>query len=251
MNKLYCGDSLKILKTFPDDNIDLCITSPPYNFGIKYDNYEDLIPWPDYYKWCEQWMYEIFRTLKNDGRFVLNHYFSGGTAEHRTCPLFILNDIAMKIGFKHHAVLLWNDITVVKKTAWGSWLSASSPYINSPFEGFLVLYKNQWKKQNKGEDSINKEDFMKMCGGVINDSPSRDSQHPAPFPIKTVKLFIEGLSFKNDIILDPFCGRGTTLMAAKSTGRNYIGIDISPKYIKLSEGNINITYQTQSSELII
>lgn len=250
-NKIICGKAEEILKSFNDNYIDLCITSPPYNLDINYDNYKDCIEWDDYFKWCEIWIKEIYRVLKNDGRFIINHYFSFGTSERRICPLFVLNDICIKLGFKHNSILFWSDITVAKKTAWGSWRSASAPYINSPFEGFLVLYKNEWKKQCRGENTINKEDFMRLCSGIISDAPSRDYTHPAPFPLKTAKLLVEGFSFKKDIILDPFCGRGTTLMAAKATYRDYIGIDISPKYCKLSDANINSTYKIQSSELII
>lgn len=251
LNRVYHGDCIEVLKTFSDNSIDLCITSPPYNFGIEYENYNDLMKWEDYYKWCQQWLTEIYRVLKKDGRFVLNHYFSCGTAEHRTSPLFILNDIATGIGYKHNSVLFWNDITVVKRTAWGSWLSASSPYINSPFEGFLILYKDVWKKECKGQDTILKEDFMRLCSGIITDSPVRDSNHPAPFPVKTAKLFVDGLSFENDVVLDPFCGRGSVLIAAKQSNRQYIGIDTSSVYCKLSEANVNTTYRTTSFNNLI
>jgi site-specific DNA-methyltransferase (adenine-specific) len=251
LNKIYCGDSLEVLKTFPDSSIDLILTSPPYNFGIEYDNYKDFLSWPDYYAWCRTWIAECYRVLKDDGRFVINHYFSGGTAERRSYPLFRLNDIAMDIGLKHHSVLFWNDVTISTKTAWGSWMSASSPYINSPFEGFLVLYKNQWKKANKGIDTIARDDFMKLCYGVITDSPNRNKNHPATFPLKIAKLFVEGLSFMDAVVLDPFMGSGTVAVACKETHRNYIGIDVSSIYVDLANERLMSASQIHSIEDII
>src|SRR3990167_10104548 len=117
LNKIYLGDALEVLKQWPDGFVDLIITSPPYNCGIRYDNWNDRMKWNDYYNWCEQWLKELLRVLKKDGRLCLNHYLSLGSGEHgykvgiknntyqddnfisRHAPLMKLNEIAERIGF--------------------------------------------------------------------------------------------------------------------------------------------------------
>jgi len=249
---LYHADCIEILKKFPDNIIDLVVTSPPYNLGIKYDTKFnmgklgdeeicDYMDWNNYYNWCSKWLKEIYRILKSDGRFCLNHYFSfgGGRRKVRVAPLMDLNWIATKkIGFKHHAVAFWLDRTLKKRTAWGSWLSASSPYLNSPLEGILILYKEKWKKEKKGVSTIIKEDFIKGCSGLWEIKPENKKFNPCPFPEKLPELCINLLSFKNDIILDPFLGSGTTAVVCKKLERRWLGIEISKNYCEITKGRI-------------
>ena len=143
-----------------------------------------------------------------------------------------VNSLAVGAGFKHHSMALWYDVTLTKLTAWGSWLSASAPYVSSPFEGILILYKDSWKKLNKGVSTTTKEEFREFACGVWKFAPNRRGDHPAPFPEKLALRCINGLSYVGDTVLDPFLGTGTTAIAAKKASRGYIGIDLSPDYIE-------------------
>lgn len=136
--KLITADVLDGLKQIEDNSIDLIVTSPPYNLSIGYDIWQDNLPWQEYYDWCEKWLKELLRVLKPDGRLCLNHYMSFGNAEFRTAPLMELNSIAIRLGYKHHTVAMWLDRTLAKRTAWGSWLSASAPYINCMLPGTKI-----------------------------------------------------------------------------------------------------------------
>lgn len=238
IHEIICGDCIDVMRTFPENKIDLAITSPPYNIGIDYESYCDSRPWSEYFDWCKEWMFEVHRVLKKDGRFCLNHYFSLGTSKERVAPLMRLENIAEEIGFHHHSVAFWTDITRAKYTAWGSWLSASAPYLNSPFEGILILYKDQWKRQNKGESTIKKEEFIEACGGVWN-LPSGKRKNGVPtFPTDLPRRCINLLSYRDDIILDPFNGTGSTTLAAHQTGRNFIGIDVDTMYCNVARERI-------------
>jgi site-specific DNA-methyltransferase (adenine-specific) len=214
----------------PNNSIDLIVTSPPYNLSIPYDLWDDTMSVSDYFKWCSEWLFECFRVLKPDGRLCLNHYLSCGTSEKRFAPLMRLNCIAEDIGFKHHGCAVWDDRTISKRTAWGSWLSASAPYLNSPYEGILVLYKERWKKDRSGQSDITSKEFMEIASGVWKIQPCHTYDTIANFPIELPRRCIRFFSYVGDLVLDPFNGAGTTCLAAKQTGRRYIGFEISPAY---------------------
>ena len=238
--KLIQGDCIEVMKSMAAKSIDLCITSPPYNLGIDYNGQNDYLEIDDYYKWCETWIREIYRLLKDNGRFALNHYFSAGGARRRFAPLMKLNEISTNIGFIHHGVAFWNDITISKRTAWGSWLSASAPYVNSPYEGILILHKGEWNI-GKGISDISKEEFMEATSGVWNLTTEKNRLHPAPFPVSLPLRCMKLLSFVGATILDPFSGSGTTGVACIQTGRDYIGIELNTDYIEMSRKRLDNT----------
>lgn len=250
-NTVICCDCLEGLKDMADGSIDLVFTSPPYNIGIKYDIYNDAQPWDKYYQWCELWLKELLRVMKDDGRCCIVHYLSLGKADNRHSPLMDINYIAHVLGFNHHGLAIWWDITLTKRTAWGSWLSASAPYINSPFEGILFLYKNSWRKANQGITHISKEEFIEACSGIWKIPTERKRTHPAPFPIALAERAIKLLSYEDDVILDPFCGSGTTLVAAKRLNRKYIGMDISPTYCDMAEKRLSVEQAVLFDNLLI
>ena len=240
LNTIRCGDCLDILPDIPENSIDLIVTSPPYNVEMEYDVYVDDLPWSDYYAWCEKWLFECLRVLKPDGRMALNHYLSLGNAKKgRTAPLMEINHIALDLGFHHHTVAVWTDSTLSRRTAWGSWMSASSPYINSPFEGILMLYKDQWKKLNKGISDCPKDDFIQLTGGIWKMQPETRGRTPANFSVDLALKCMRLLSYVGSTVLDPFIGSGTTAEACIVSNRKYIGIELSPAYCKIAENRCN------------
>ena len=234
LDEIYCGDAMVLLGQIDDNSIDLVITSPKYNLGVPYDSCQDKEPWEDYYDWCRLWLKEIYRVLKPDGRFCLNHYLSCGTAKSRSAPLMNLNAICeFEIGFKHHGFAELSDTSTCKRCAWGSFLSASCPYISSPREGVDILYKERWKKDRKGESTITKPEFFEGTLGLWKMPPEKSRGGcPAPFPQELPKRCINLLSYVGDTVLDPFNGSGASTFAAKQGGRHFIGIDISEAYCK-------------------
>ena len=124
--------------------------------------------------------------------------------------------------------------------AWGSWMSASNPVLRDIHEYCLVFSKESFKSQVKGESTISKEDFMDTTLSIWNIAPERAKKigHPAPFPVELPKRFIELYSYKNEVILDPFIGRGTTAVAANLLDRKYIGYEINNDYIEIAMSRI-------------
>lgn len=100
-NRLYNMDCISFLQELDSASVDLVVSSPPYNIGIDYDSWDDLMPWNDYIDWCTEWMKECYRVLKDDGRICINHYlnFNGGIEKEDQFPLFDFRDIQENIGF--------------------------------------------------------------------------------------------------------------------------------------------------------
>lgn len=247
-NIIYNCDLLDGFKNIPDDSVDLFMTSPPYNCGIQYDSWQDNMPWAEYLSWCRTWIREMKRVLKPEGRFAINHLVEMGLPANgkkngiRVSPQVELYRILVEEGLTVAAQPMWADLTKSTLTSWGSWQSASAPYIYNPFEVILVGYKTQWKKErpktNPGVNTISKEDFMKGVGGVWSIQPETQGLTMANFPVALPKLCIELLSFKDDVVLDPFMGSGTTAIACLETDRQYIGFEISANYHKIAQDRV-------------
>lgn len=259
LNKIYNEDCRLGLKKIPDNSVDLIVTSPPYNVGIDYDSWNDRMKWDEYWNFSREWLSECYRVLKDDGRICINHYFSLGSGKRgfdigvkqgteqsedtgngiRVAPIMELHRISMELGYNHHSVVVWEDITLSRKTAWGSWLSASAPYINSPYEGILIMYKNQWKKNKKGTTKIDKREFVDLTRGIWKIKTETSQNTKANFPVDLPKKCISLLSYEGDVILDPFMGSGTTAVASKLLDRYYIGFEISEEYRNVAIQRIN------------
>ena len=115
-------------------------------------------------------------------------------------------------------------------------MSASNPVLRDIHEYCIVFSKSSFKRQVTGTSTISKEDFMESTLSIWNIAPEKAKKigHPAPFPVELPKKFIELYSFKEDVILDPFMGSGSTAIAAKLLDRNFIGYEISEEYIELA-----------------
>lgn len=235
-NILYNCDILSGFKRIPDNSIDLIVTSPPYNIGIEYDSWNDDMSWKDYLDWCEVWMNECFRVLKEDGRIAINHYINLHRKNKKSeFPLMDFREIQKRIGFGVYKLIIWEDKNMKKLHAFGSFKSASAPHIQTPYEGILISYKNQWKKLQKGESTMDNKEFVELVSGVWKVHPETKGLTLANFPVQLPKNCIQLLTYKNDVVLDPFMGSGTTAIACLLTERKYIGFEISKKYFEVSQ----------------
>ncbi|MEM3371750.1 MAG: site-specific DNA-methyltransferase [Candidatus Korarchaeum sp.] len=236
--KIYCGDFLKIDVIEPD-SVDLIVTSPPYNVDMDYEGYEDDVPYEKYLEFTEKWLTKAYDLLKPDGRLCLNIPLdkSRGRSEEGFQSVYAdVTSIAKRVGFKYFSTIIWNEQNISRRTAWGSWLSASAPYVIAPVEVIVLLYKHRWEKIHKGESDVTREEFIEWTNGVwtFSGESRRKIGHPSPFPIELPRRCIKLFSFVGDTVLDPFLGSGTTLIACLETGRRGIGVEISQKYCELA-----------------
>jgi site-specific DNA-methyltransferase (adenine-specific) len=235
-NVLIINESVFQTKRIRPGSIDLVITSPPYNVDIKYTSNDDQLSYEDYKEFSERWMSCCYAWLKDDGRFCLNIPLDKNKGGQQSVGAD-LTTIAKKIGFRYHSTIIWNEGNISRRTAWGSWLSASAPYVIAPVELIVVLYKNTWKKTSGSKESdISRQDFMDWTNGLwsFNGESKKKIGHPAPFPVELPRRCIRLFSYKGDTVLDPFLGSGTTLVASYLNNRKGVGIDVDPHYCQIA-----------------
>jgi site-specific DNA-methyltransferase (adenine-specific) len=258
INQVINGDCSEVMKGMPEGSVDLIVTSPPYGVNIAYDVHNDDMEISEYLEFTRKWMTEAYKVLKDDGRIALNIPYEINRQAKGGRIFFVseVYQVMKEIGFKFFGVVdLEEDRS--KTTAWGSWMSPSSPYIYNPKECIILAYKKHHIKkvkgvpQWKGEPTIteegktkmvyqdeDKKDFMELVFGqwkYLNDSrPMTKATFSMDIPTKAIKI----LSYKNDIVLDPFNGSGTSCVAAEVLDRRWIGIELSENYAKIARERI-------------
>ncbi len=226
------NNDLLVTNTIADGSIDLIVTSPPYNVDIHYNTHDDKLDYDAYKEFSRRWLERCFRWLKLDGRLCLNIPLDKNKGGQQSVGAD-LTCIAKKLGYKYHSTIIWNEGNISRRTAWGSWMSASAPYVIAPVELIVILYKREWKKRrSSGESDITRDEFMEWTNGLwtFSGESKKRANHPAPFPVELPRRCIKLFSFTEDTVLDPFLGSGSTLIAAIRNGRKAVGIDIDASY---------------------
>ena len=239
LNKVINGDVLEVMKKLPNNSIHLVITSPPYNVGKDYDSHNDQMNYDKYLDWLNKVWTETSRVLVPGGRFCLN---IAPTGIKEFLPIHHdFTSQLRKIGMLFRTEIIWYKQTMLKRTAWGSFKSPSNPHIVPSWEYVLIFSKGQNKLNGNPEDAdITKEEFMKFSDGMWYIPPERQRNgHPAPFPEDLIYRLIKFYSFKGNTVLDMFGGTGTVAAVAKKNDRNFVHIDLSKEYCKVTEKRLN------------
>ena len=187
----------------------------------------------------ERWLANCYAWTAPTGRLCLNIALDtnvGGKA-----PLAAqLTMLALHVGWRYHTTIIWNEGNISRRTAWGSWRSASAPHVIAPVEAIIVLYKDVWKRDRRGQSSISGDDFKNWVLGIwdFGGESARRIGHEAPFPRELPRRCIQLFSYVDDLVLDPFVGSGTTMIEAIQSGRRAIGIEIEPRYVELARRRV-------------
>lgn len=238
--KIYNADILST-KVIQNSSVDLIVTSPPYNVDIHYNSHSDDMSYEDYLEFSQKWIKKCYLLAKNEGTLLLNIPLDKNKGGQKSVGADI-TQIAKKVGWKYHSTIIWNEGNISRRTAWGSYMSASAPYVIAPVELILVLYKDGWKKTGLSrENDITKQEFMDWTNGVWTfpgQSKKGAGGHPAPFPIELPKRCIKLFSFVGEVVFDPFLGSGSTLIAATLLKRKGIGIEIDKEYCQIAKNRL-------------
>lgn len=226
-------DTLKLKKTEPI--IDLTITSPPYNLDIDYGSSDDKLEYDHYLKFTRKWLTKTYQLSKDTARLCLNIPLDKNKNGIQSVYSDLVQE-AKKSGWKYFSTIIWNEGNISRRTAWGSWMSASAPYTIAPVETIVVFYKNNWKKKNKGTSTITRDEFLQYTNGLwtFNGESKKRIGHPAPYPLELPERCIKLFSYQEDTVFDPFSGSGTTICAAIKNSRAAIGVEKDKQYYENS-----------------
>lgn len=242
LNQIYNIDCLQGFKQIDDNSIDLIFTSPPYNFDMNYSEYDDKKKWNEYFDWLNKVWIECKRVLKSGGRLCVNiqPLFSDYIPSHH-----IISNQLLSLELLWKGEILWEKNNYnCKYTAWGSWKSPSSPYLKYTWEFIEIFCKDKLKKKGLKENiDITGDEFKQWVLAKWSIAPEKrmkEYEHPAMFPEELASRILKLFSYKDDIILDPFNGVGTTTKVAYELGRNYIGFDIDEQYCETARNRLLI-----------
>jgi site-specific DNA-methyltransferase (adenine-specific) len=277
MKSIINGDCIEVMKTLDEGSVDLIVTSPPYGVGIDYDVHDDDMTPEEYLEFTRKWMTEAFRLLKDDGRIALNIPYEINR-QAKGGRVFIVSEIwqVMKeIGYKFFGIVDLEEESPHRSrtTAWGSWMSPSAPYIYNPKECVILAYKKHHIKKVKGEPEWvgelgekedkngvmkpktfytdeQKREFIDLVFGQWKYFADTRSMTKATFSMDIPTKAIKILTYKNDVVLDPFAGSGTTLVAAETLDRQWIGIELSPDYAEVARKRVN-TFVLEKRQQVI
>ena len=267
INTIINGDCVEKMKEMPESSIDLIVTSPPYGVGIQYDVHDDDMVWEEYVKFTYSWMEQAFRVLKDDGRIALNIPYEINRQDKggRIFMVAEIWSIMKSIGYKFFGVVDLEEESPHRSrtTAWGSWMSPSAPYIYNPKECVILAYKKHHIKKVKGQpkwkgeltqvqdlkdpevwknkviySDKDKRDFIDLVFGQWKYFADTRSMTKATFSMDIPTKAIKILTYRNDIVLDPFAGSGTSLVAAEVLDRRWIGIELSENYTKIARDRV-------------
>lgn len=240
LNKLYNEDCLELLKRIDDNSVDLVVTSPPYNFDMNYTEYNDNRKLDDYTNFLRSVFSECARVLKDGGRIFVNvqPLFTDNFPTHH-----IVSQILSEFGLTWGGEIIWEKNNYnCAYTAWGSWMSPSKPYLKYTWEYIEYFFKGSPKHEGNKEDiDITADEFKSWTTAKWSIAPEKRMKefgHPAMFPEALVERILKLFSYKNDVILDPFMGAGTTAVVCNRLRRNWIGAELSAEYCKVAQNRI-------------
>ncbi len=239
---LYLGDALEFLKTLEDRSVHFCFTSPPYNCGVRYENYDDNKDWLEYELWMQKVFNEVYRILVDGAKLgiVIPTYVRVNGKRKVLVPIFCR--IMESLGFEVYDYITWVKAKSEKEligiagrsTAWGSYMLPSSP-LSRPVSEIILLFRKPGKfKYVKDNIDITKEEFKASTINVWMVRQTGGYKHPASFPVELVERAVKLYTVKGQMVLDPFAGIGSTMIASLKHGRNFVGSEISPQYVNIS-----------------
>lgn len=211
------------------NSVDLILTSPPYGLDKPYLGITDLAEgWQSF---MVEWLGEAYRVATDGGRLALNIPLDTSAPEPRPTYAQAVS-AAIEAGWTYRWTIVWNEGNVSRSVARGSVDSASAPHVIAPVEMIAVFHKGTWPRI-AGQSDIDHADWLEWTNGLWTfQGESRAWEgHPAAFPLELPTRLIRLLSFREDYVLDPFAGSGTTLVAAHRLGRHGIGYDLSEQHV--------------------
>jgi DNA modification methylase len=249
-----CGDA-RSMTQIRDGSVALVVTSPPYFAGKQYEEELEREGVPASYLEYLQLLRDVFaecgRKLEPGGRIAVN-VANLGRKPYRSLSADVIGILQDDLGLLLRGELIWQKGEgATSSCAWGSFRSPANPVLRDITERVVVASKGRFDrarswKQREAEglpyrSTLMTDDFMALTLDVWDIPPERARRvgHPAPFPVELPEQLIRLYTFENDLVLDPFMGSGSALVAAAHLERRYIGYDLDPEYVEIARRRVS------------
>ncbi|MDQ3877892.1 MAG: site-specific DNA-methyltransferase [Actinomycetota bacterium] len=253
LDQIYVGDARSMSEVL-DDSVALVVTSPPYFAGKEYEQAlgEGHIPstYVEYLEMLTEVFRECVRTLEPGGRIAVN-VANLGRKPYRSLASDVTAILQDRLGLLMRGEIIWQKAHGAGGScAWGSFQSPANPVIRDLTERIVVASKGRFdraltrtqraRKRLPSHATIFKDDFMEATTDVWDIPPESATRvgHPAPFPVELPLRLIELYTYRDDVILDPFMGSGTSAVAAVRSGRHFLGYDTDPDYVRAARERV-------------
>jgi len=232
LNKIICGDCIEVLGKVREPFADLIFADPPFNIGYKYDKYKDEVKKEKYIAWTKDWMASCKKVLKPQGSFYIaigDDYAADVKIIADELRLFMRNWLIwhytfgqqMKNKFARSHTHIFYFVNDKKNFTFNDYA------VRVPSDRQLIYNDKRANPKGKMPDDV-WDEYPRVCGTF----KERTGWHPCQMPENLLKRIIAVSSNPGDCVLDPFCGSGTTAVVAYQLGRNYVGVEISEKYVE-------------------
>ena len=249
------GDS-RDMHQLPDSCVALVVTSPPYFVGKEYEDAlaadnDQRVPttYFEYLAMLESVFAECVRVLEPGGRMAVN-VANLGRKPYRSLSADVIR-ILEDLGLLLRGEIIWQKSRGSSGScAWGSFRSAANPSLRDTTERIVVASKGRFDRAKSPavraeqglphRSTLPTDEFMEATLDVwdMHAESARRVRHPAPFPVELPRRLIDLYTFEGDLVLDPFMGSGTTLVAAVLTERQPVGYDLDPGYVEVAKERV-------------
>ncbi|WP_420780585.1 DNA-methyltransferase [Streptococcus canis] len=232
--KLFNDDCVEILSTLEGDSVDLILTDPPYNLGVfmknrdtnlhkMRDNFFGAAGWDDmeYEEWLDsmdKFFEQAARIMKSGGSMIM--FMS-------LIKIETIIQLATKYGFYYKTTGVWHKTNPMPRNMNLHFVNSTEAWIYFTYKTRTGTFNNEGKLYH---------DFIETS--LVTKNEKTFGKHPTQKPIQLISHFVELLSNKGDLIVDPFMGSGTTGVVSKSLGRDFIGIELDEVYFNIASQRI-------------